>query len=85
MEIRRNGRFADPCSGSERAAEGGMDSTELLARAQRFALDSLAFYRRLPKCSEAQVPGMQFYRAATSSWANHDRTSFRNSLSPSKK
>ena len=48
-----------------------MDSTELLARAERFALDSLAFYRRLPKSPEAQVPGVQFYKAATSAWSNY--------------
>ena len=41
-----------------------MDSVELLNRTERFALDSLAFYRKLPKSAEAQVPGVQFYRAA---------------------
>ena len=48
-----------------------MDSAELLARAKRFALDSLAFYRKLSKTAEAQVPGVQFYRAATSAWMNY--------------
>ena len=48
-----------------------MDSAELLARAERFALDSLEFYRKLPKAMEAQVPGVQFYKAATSAWANY--------------
>jgi len=48
-----------------------MDSSQLLARAERFALDSLAFYRKLPKTPEAQVPGVQFYKAATSAWANY--------------
>jgi four helix bundle protein len=48
-----------------------MDSAELLARAKRFALDSLEFYRRLPKAPEAQVPGVQFYKAATSAWINY--------------
>ena len=48
-----------------------MDSVELLNRTERFALDSLAFYRKLPKSAEAQVPGVQFYRAATSSWSNY--------------
>jgi len=48
-----------------------MDSAELLARAERFALDSLEFYRTLPKAMEAQVPGVQFYKAATSAWANY--------------
>jgi four helix bundle protein len=50
---------------------GGMDSSELLARAERFALVSLAFYRKLPKGAEAQVPGVQFYKAATSAWSNY--------------
>lgn len=48
-----------------------MNPAELLARAERFALDSLAFYRLLPKSLEAQVPGGQFYKAATSSWSNY--------------
>src|SRR5687767_15879498 len=48
-----------------------MDSAELLARAKRFALDSLAFYRKLSKAPEAQVPGVQFYKAATSAWINY--------------
>jgi four helix bundle protein len=48
-----------------------MDPAELLTRAERFALASLAFYRALPKAMEAQVPGVQFYKAATSAWANY--------------
>jgi hypothetical protein len=32
-----------------------MDSAELLARTERFALDSLGFFRKLPKAPEAQV------------------------------
>jgi four helix bundle protein len=48
-----------------------MDSPELLARAERFALDSLEFYRKLPRATEAQIPGVQFYKAATSAWANY--------------
>ena len=48
-----------------------MDSAQLPARAERFALESLAFYRRLPKNPEAQVPGVQFYKAATSAWSNY--------------
>jgi four helix bundle protein len=48
-----------------------MDSAELLARAKRFALDSLALYRTLSKAPEAQVPGVQFYTAATSAWMNY--------------
>jgi four helix bundle protein len=48
-----------------------MDGAQLLARTERFALDGLAFYRRLSKSTEAQVPGVQFYKAATSSWSNY--------------
>lgn len=48
-----------------------MDSTELLARAERFALDSLEFYRKPPRAMEAQVPGVQYSKAATSAWANY--------------
>ena len=48
-----------------------MESTELLARAERFALAALAFYRKLSKAPEAQVPGVQFYKAATSAWSNY--------------
>ena len=48
-----------------------MDSAELLARAKQFALNSLAFYRKLSKAPEAQVPGVQFYKAATSAWMNY--------------
>ena len=48
-----------------------MDPAELLARAEQFALDSLALYRKLPKAMEAQVPGVQFYKAATSAWMNY--------------
>ena len=48
-----------------------MDAAALLARAERFALASLAFYKKLPKSAEAQLPGVQFYKAATSAWANY--------------
>jgi four helix bundle protein len=48
-----------------------MNSAELLARTERFALNGLSFYRRLPKSAEAQVPGVQFYKAVTSSWMNY--------------
>jgi four helix bundle protein len=44
---------------------------ELLGRVYRFSLASLGFYRTLPKSPEAQVPGVQFYKAATSSWSNY--------------
>jgi four helix bundle protein len=48
-----------------------MNAAQLLARAERFALDGLSFYRRLPKSAEAQVPGVQFYKAVTSCWMNY--------------
>ena len=48
-----------------------MDAHPLLARAEQFALDSFEFYRKLPKTPEAQVPGVQYYRAATSAWMNY--------------
>ena len=44
---------------------------ELLGRVYRFALASHRFFRKLPKNPDAQVPGVQFYKAATSSWANY--------------
>ena len=44
---------------------------ELLKRVYRFSLASLKFYKTLPKSPEAQVPGLQFYKAATSSWSNY--------------
>jgi four helix bundle protein len=48
-----------------------MDSGDLLARLKCFALAALKFYRRLPKTSDAQIPGRQFYKAATSAWMNY--------------
>ena len=44
---------------------------ELLDRVYRFSLASLRFYRTLPRRPDAQVPGVQFYKAATSSWSNY--------------
>jgi four helix bundle protein len=44
---------------------------ELLDRVFRFSLAARAFYRRLPTAADAQIPGVQFYKAATSSWANY--------------
>ena len=44
---------------------------ELVARAYRFSLAALRFYRKLPKSPDAQVPGVQFYNAATSTWSNY--------------
>ena len=44
---------------------------EFVGRAYRFALSALRFYRKLPKSPDAQVPGVQFYRAALSGWSNY--------------
>jgi four helix bundle protein len=44
---------------------------ELVGRAYQFALAALRFYRKLPKTPDAQVPGVQFYRAALSAWSNY--------------
>src|SRR5688500_16195753 len=44
---------------------------ELVGRAYRFGLAALRFYRKLPKSPDAQVPGVQFYKAATSTWSNY--------------
>src|SRR5688500_6261831 len=44
---------------------------ELVHRTYRFGLAALKFYRTLPKSPDAQVPGVQFYKAATSSWSNY--------------
>lgn len=44
---------------------------ELLDRVYQFSLASLRFYRKLPKSPDAQVPGVQFYKAATASWSNY--------------
>jgi four helix bundle protein len=47
---------------------------ELLNRVYRFSLAVLNFYRKLPKTPEAQVPGVQLYKASTSSWSNYRAT-----------
>ena len=44
---------------------------DLVPRTYSFALDSLRFYRSLAKTPDAQVPGVQFYKAATSLAANY--------------
>ena len=43
----------------------------LLGRVFHFSLAALRFYRKLPKGPEAQVPGVQFYKSATSTWSNY--------------
>ncbi|MCM3879073.1 MAG: four helix bundle protein [Vicinamibacterales bacterium] len=47
------------------------DRQDLRRRTRQFALDALKFFRKLPKTPEAQVPGLQFYRAATAVDANY--------------
>jgi four helix bundle protein len=44
---------------------------DLRSRARDFALASLKFYRTLPRTPDAQVPGVQFLKAATSVSANY--------------
>ena len=44
---------------------------DLLPRVHRFNLASMKFYRSLPKRPEAQVPGVQYLRAATGVEANY--------------
>jgi four helix bundle protein len=44
---------------------------ELLSRAETFALAALKLYRHLPTTQEAQIPGVQFLRSATSVLANY--------------
>ncbi|MCM3880588.1 MAG: four helix bundle protein [Vicinamibacterales bacterium] len=46
-------------------------SIDLLSRAKAFALSALKFYRRLPRTTDAQVPGSQFYRSSTSFYMNY--------------
>jgi four helix bundle protein len=47
------------------------EPTELLKRTYGFALASIKFYRRLPKTPDGQVPGVQYLKASTSTWANY--------------
>jgi four helix bundle protein len=44
---------------------------ELVRRAYRFSLAALRFYRKLPKSTDAQIPGVQFYKSAASTWSNY--------------
>ena len=43
----------------------------LVGRTYRFTIAALRFYRKLPKSPDAQVPGVQFYKTATSTWSNY--------------
>jgi four helix bundle protein len=47
------------------------DLPDLLLRTHQFAVDSIEFYRRLPKTPEAQVPGVQYLKSATAVNANY--------------
>jgi four helix bundle protein len=44
---------------------------DLLVRTSHFALESLKFYRRLPKTPEAHLAGLQFLRSASAVAANY--------------
>jgi four helix bundle protein len=48
-----------------------LDPPDLLPRVKRFALDSLAFYRRLPKLPECQVCGKQYLRSSHAVFLNY--------------
>lgn len=48
-----------------------VDPAGLQERAYRFALASIAFYRRLPKAPDAQVPGVQYLKSSTSEWSDY--------------
>jgi len=47
------------------------DPLDLVKRTKQFALDSLDFFRRLPKSPEAKMAGFQFLRASSSVGANY--------------
>ena len=47
------------------------EPNDLLDRVDKFALDSLNFYRRLPGTPSAQVPGVQFLKASSGAAANY--------------
>lgn len=44
---------------------------DLLLRVKQFSLDSLRFYRKLPKSPDSQVPGVQYLRSSHSVWLNY--------------
>jgi four helix bundle protein len=48
-----------------------MDLPDLLPRTHRFAIDSVEFYRQLPKTPDAQVPGVQYLKSSTAVNANY--------------
>src|SRR6185436_346512 len=47
------------------------DQPDLLPRAHRFAMDSIAFYRKLPDTKLAQALGVQYVRSSTSVNSNY--------------
>jgi four helix bundle protein len=53
------------------AEQRRMDLPDLRPRTHRFAIDSIAFVRRLPNTSEAQVAGLQYLRSATGVNSNY--------------
>jgi hypothetical protein len=40
-------------------SSSAMDLPDLLLRTHQFAIDSFEFYKKLPKTSDAQVPGVR--------------------------
>ena len=44
---------------------------DLLIRTRRFSIDSINFYRKLPKTPDAQVPGVQYLKASTAVDSNY--------------
>ena len=48
-----------------------MDLPDLLPRTHQFAIDSVEFYRQLPKTPDAQVPGVQYLKSSTAVNANY--------------
>jgi four helix bundle protein len=48
-----------------------LEPNDLIQRTHQFALQALTFFRRLPRSAEAQVVGIQLYRAATAVESNY--------------
>jgi four helix bundle protein len=57
--------------GTRNARSARVTPEELQNRVYKFALASVAFYKRLPKEPAAQVPGVQYLRSSTSHWSNY--------------
>ena len=59
-------------SGIAHATFVGMsDEPFLMRRTRQFALASIAFYKRLPKTPDAQVPGVQYLKSSTAVDSNY--------------